>query len=133
MSGRVSSRIKGIWLAGRIWLSASQIWGIVAVRDRDPESLPLRHNVQCMNGGAGESLNGAGHMRNHGDHFCPTAVSGEDPRSRILSSIRLKEYFSYVEGCDIGEELIEPVRDNYPDLHFTVSRQKFLRPGKPLI
>lgn len=37
-----------------------------------------------------------------------------------VSTIRLKPYFEYVEGIDIGENLIQYARETYPALHFDV-------------
>ncbi|KIS41325.1 class I SAM-dependent methyltransferase [Kosakonia radicincitans] len=47
-----------------------------------------------------------------------------------VSSIRLKDYFSYVEGCDLGEALIERARVNYPELSFTVSPAETFSPER---
>jgi SAM-dependent methyltransferase len=38
-----------------------------------------------------------------------------------VSTIRLAPYFKYVEGSDLGANLIEKARDNYPGITFNVS------------
>ncbi|HGM6859849.1 class I SAM-dependent methyltransferase [Serratia rubidaea] len=38
-----------------------------------------------------------------------------------VSTVRLQGLFQHVEGCDIGEALIDKARQNYPDLTFSVS------------
>ena len=44
-----------------------------------------------------------------------------------VSTVFLQQYFTHVEGCDIGEALIDKARHNYPDLKFTVSSaEKFI-------
>ncbi len=47
-----------------------------------------------------------------------------------VSTVRLQGLFSHVEGCDIGEALIEKARQNYPDLTFTISPSEELVPQR---
>lgn len=47
-----------------------------------------------------------------------------------VSTVRLKNYFRHVEGCDLGEALIEKARQNYPSLRFTVSPAEEFNPEK---
>ncbi|CDG22302.1 conserved protein of unknown function [Xenorhabdus poinarii G6] len=43
-------------------------------------------------------------------------------------TIRLKAYFAYVQGCDLGDALIERARHNYPDITFNVSPAETFSP-----
>ncbi|MCC8366732.1 class I SAM-dependent methyltransferase [Xenorhabdus sp. PB61.4] len=38
-----------------------------------------------------------------------------------VSTTRLKNHFAYVEGIDLGDELIKRARHNYPDIIFNIS------------
>jgi ubiquinone/menaquinone biosynthesis C-methylase UbiE len=47
-----------------------------------------------------------------------------------VSTIRLADYFSHVEGVDLGENLIEKARANYPSLRFSVSPAEQFQPAR---
>ncbi|MDV5139667.1 class I SAM-dependent methyltransferase [Chimaeribacter arupi] len=47
-----------------------------------------------------------------------------------VSTIRLKGAFAEVEGCDLGDALIERARHNYPDVTFSVSPAETFSPSR---
>ncbi|WP_338885338.1 class I SAM-dependent methyltransferase [Xenorhabdus sp. TH1] len=47
-----------------------------------------------------------------------------------VSTIRLKEYFVYVQGCDLGDALIERACHSYPDITFSVSPAETFSPPR---
>ncbi|CAM4050355.1 class I SAM-dependent methyltransferase [Serratia silvae] len=48
-----------------------------------------------------------------------------------VSTIRLRGRFDHVEGCDIGDALIDKARHNYPDITFSVSPAEAFSPSRP--
>ncbi|MDC9581604.1 class I SAM-dependent methyltransferase [Xenorhabdus sp. PR6a] len=46
-----------------------------------------------------------------------------------ISTVRLQELFDHVEGCDIGDSLIDKARQNYPDILFNVSPAETFSPS----
>ncbi|MBD2798237.1 methyltransferase domain-containing protein [Xenorhabdus sp. 18] len=46
-----------------------------------------------------------------------------------VSTVRLQGLFEHVEGCDIGDALIEKARHNYPDIQFNVSPAETFSPS----
>ncbi|PHM60707.1 methyltransferase [Xenorhabdus stockiae] len=47
-----------------------------------------------------------------------------------VSTIRLKAYFAHVQGCDLGDALIERAQYNYPDITFNVSPAETFSPPR---
>ncbi|PHM33244.1 class I SAM-dependent methyltransferase [Xenorhabdus innexi] len=45
-----------------------------------------------------------------------------------ISTVHLQKLFDHVEGCDIGDVLIDAARQNYPDILFNVSPSETFSP-----